>query len=92
MLKQTNIKFKRRLTVAALIAAAITAIVPFATTSASNGTNWGPSRTLYTMKNPANEPTFNSISDNNIVGTKGLPERPSRKLLSADKFCHSSES
>lgn len=70
MLKQTNIKFKRRLTVAALIAAAITAIVPIASASAANGTNWGPSRKLYTMKNPADEPTFNSISDNNIVGNE----------------------
>ena len=70
MLKQTNIKFKRRLTVAALVAAAITAIVPFATTSAANGTNWGPSRKLYTMKNPADEPVFNSISDNNVVGNE----------------------
>ena len=70
MLKQTNIKFKRRLTVAALIAAAITAIVPIASVSAANGTNWGPSRKTYTMKNPANEPTFNSITDNNIVGNE----------------------
>ena len=70
MLKQTNIKFKRRVTVAALVAVAITAIVPFASSSASNGTTWGPSRTLYTMKNPANEPTFNSITDNNVVGNE----------------------
>ena len=70
MLKQTNIKFKRRVTVAALVAAAITVIVPFASSSASNGTNWGPSRKLYTMKNPADAPTFNSITDNNIVGNE----------------------
>ena len=70
MLKQTNIKFKRRLTVAALLAVAVTAIVPFATSSAANGTNWGPSRKTYTMKNPADEPTFNSITDNNVVGNE----------------------
>jgi len=70
MLKQKNIKFKRRVTVAALAAVAITALVPFATSSAANGTNWGPSRKLYTMKNPADEPTFNSITDNNIVGNE----------------------
>lgn len=70
MLKQKNTKFKRRVTVAALIAVAITAVVPFASSSASNGTTWGPSRTLYTMKNPADVPTFNSITDNNIVGNE----------------------
>ncbi len=63
MLKQTNIKFKRRLTVAGLVAAAVSVIVPVASASA-----WGPERTTYTMNNPADKVTFNSITDNNVVG------------------------
>ena len=62
MLKQKNIKFKRRMTVAGLVAAAVSIVVPM-TASA-----WGPERTTYTMKNPADKPTFNSITDNNVVG------------------------
>ena len=61
MLKQKNIKFKRRMTVAGLVAAAVSIVVPM-TASA-----WGPERTTYTMKNPADKPTFNSITDNNVV-------------------------
>ena len=63
MLKQTNIKFKRRLTVAGLAAVAISAFVPFASSSA-----WGPDRTTFTMKDPAGYVSFNSITDNPAVG------------------------
>lgn len=63
MLKQTNTKFKRRLTVAGLAAVAISAIIPFASSSA-----WGPERTTFTMKNPSDYVTFNSITDNTALG------------------------
>ena len=63
MLKQTNIKLKRRLTVAGLAAVAIAAIVPFASSSA-----YGPERRTFTVKEPADYPTFNSITDNPAVG------------------------
>jgi hypothetical protein len=63
MLKQTNIKLKRRLTVAGLAAVAIAAIVPFASSSA-----YGPERKTFTVDEPADYPTFNSITDNPAVG------------------------
>ncbi|MBR5669805.1 DUF11 domain-containing protein [Candidatus Saccharibacteria bacterium] len=58
-----NIKFKRRMTVAGLTAFAIAAIVPYASSSA-----WGPERTTFTMENPADYATFNSITNNNAIG------------------------
>ena len=59
-----NINFKRRLTVAGLTAFAIAALVPFASSSA-----WGPSdRKTFTMENPADYATFNSITNNNQIG------------------------
>lgn len=63
MLKTKNIKLKRRVTVAGLAAIAIAALVPCASSFA-----WGPPRTTFTMKSPADYPTFNSITDNNAVG------------------------
>ena len=64
MLKQTNIKFKRRLTVAGLAAIAIAALIPFSSSSA-----WGPeNRKTFTNKSPADYPVFNSITDNAGVG------------------------
>jgi uncharacterized repeat protein (TIGR01451 family) len=63
MLKNKNIKFKRRVLVAGFIASAVAAIVPCATSSA-----WGPERSTFTMKNPADYATFNSITDNPAIG------------------------
>ncbi len=62
MQKQTNIKFKRRLTVAgfaALILAVLAPVMAFA---------GGPTRDTYTMKEPADHVTFNSITDNPTLG------------------------
>ena len=62
MQKQTNIKFKRRLTVAgfaALILAVLAPVMAFA---------GGPTRDTYTMKEPADHVTFNSITNNNKLG------------------------
>ena len=62
MPKQTNIKFKRRLTVAgfaALMLAVLAPVVAFA---------GGPTRDTYTMKEPADHVTFNSITDNPTLG------------------------
>ncbi len=59
-----NINFKRRMTVAGLTAFAIAALVPFASSSA-----WGPvDRKTFTMENPADYATFNSITNNNQIG------------------------
>ena len=63
MQKQTNINFKRRLMVAGLSALALSVLIPAASTHA-----WGPDRPTYTMKKPANHATFNSITDNNVIG------------------------
>ena len=63
MLKTKNIKFKRRAMLAGFVATAVAAIVPYASSSA-----WGPERTTFTMKNPADYATFNSITDNPAVG------------------------
>ena len=63
MLKNKNIKFKRRVLVAGIVASAVAAIVPCATSSA-----WGPERSTFTMKNPADYATFNSITDNPAIG------------------------
>jgi uncharacterized repeat protein (TIGR01451 family) len=63
MLKQTNIKFKRRMTVAGLAALAITFLAPWATTFA-----YGPARDTYTNEVPADHVTFNSITNNVAIG------------------------
>ena len=63
MQKQTNINFKRRLMVAGLSALALSVLVPAASSYA-----WGPDRPTYTMKKPADHATFNSITDNNVIG------------------------
>lgn len=63
MLKQTNIKFKRRLTVAGLAALVISFLVPAATTFA-----YGPARDTYTMEVPADHVTFNSITNHPTFG------------------------
>ena len=63
MLKQTNIKFKRRMTVAGLAALAITFLAPWATTFA-----YGPARDTYTNEVPADHVTFNSITNNVALG------------------------
>ena len=63
MLTKTNTKFKRRLTVAGLAAVAVAAIVPYASSSA-----YGPERKTFTMANPADYVTFNSITDNSALG------------------------
>lgn len=70
MQKQKNAKFKRRLTVAGIVAVAVSAIVPFASSSAAVKveTGWGPSRTEFTMEKPADYVTFNSIINNNAIG------------------------
>ena len=63
MPKQKNINFKRRLIVAGLSALTLAVLAPAASTYA-----WGPDRPTYTMKKPADHPTFNSITDNNVIG------------------------
>lgn len=63
MQKQTNTKFKRRLTLAGVAAVAVGLIVPFASSFA-----YGPERTTYTMEKPADKVTFNSITNNNVLG------------------------
>ena len=63
MQKQNNTNFKRRLIVAGLSAMVLAVLVPAASTYA-----WGPDRPTYKMKTPADHPTFNSITDNNIIG------------------------
>ena len=63
MLTKTNTKFKRRLTVAGLAAVAVAAIVPYASSSA-----YGPERKTFTMAEPADYVTFNSITDNSALG------------------------
>ena len=63
MQKQTNINFKRRLMVAGLSALALSVLIPAASSYA-----WGPDRPTYTMKKPAKSATFNSITDNNVIG------------------------
>ena len=63
MLKQNNTNFKRRLIVAGLSALTLAILVPVASTSA-----WGPDRPTYKMKTPPDHPTFNSITDNNVIG------------------------
>ena len=62
MLKQTNIKFKRRLIVAGLSALILSVLVPVMTYAG------GPTRDTYTMENPADHVTFNSITDNPTLG------------------------
>lgn len=63
MPKQTNIKFKRRLTVASLAALAIGFLVPWASSFA-----YGPQRDTYTNEVPADHVTFNSITNNVALG------------------------
>ena len=62
MLKQTNIKFKRRLMVAGLTALVLTVLAPVLTYAG------GPTRDTYTMQKPADHVTFNSITDNPVLG------------------------
>lgn len=83
MLKQTNIKFKRRLTVAGLAAVAIAAFVPFASSSA-----WGPERTTFTNENPADYVTFNSITNHVTLGDERNFVRV-REAGTSDKFADS---
>ena len=62
MPKQTNIKFKRRLMVAGLAALVLTILTPVLAHAA------GPDRKTFTMKEPADYVTFNSITDNPTLG------------------------
>ncbi len=62
MLKQTNIKFKRRLTVAGVTALVLTVLAPVMTYAG------GPERDKFTMEKPADHVTFNSITDNPVLG------------------------
>lgn len=62
MQKQTNIKFKRRLRLAGLASFALALLMPAA------GYAWGPERTTYTMEKPSDHVTFNSITNNNMLG------------------------
>ena len=63
MLKNKNTKFKKRAMIAGFVATAVAAVVPYASSSA-----WGPERTTFTMKEPADYITFNSITDNSAIG------------------------
>ncbi len=46
-----------------------------ATLFSSSALAWGPERDLYTMENPADHPTFNSITNNNeLVGGEGFSD------------------
>ena len=62
MPKQTNIKFKRRLMVTGLAALVLTILTPVMAHAA------GPDRKTFTMKEPADYVTFNSITDNPTLG------------------------
>lgn len=62
MLKQTNIKFKRRLKLAGLASIALAVLMPVA------GYAWGPERDTFTIEVPATYPTFNSITNNPSIG------------------------
>jgi uncharacterized repeat protein (TIGR01451 family) len=62
MQKQTNIKFKRRLKLAGLASVLLTVLLPVASYA------WGPERTTYTLEKPSDHPTFNSITDNPVLG------------------------
>ena len=62
MQKQTNIKFKRRLRLAWLTSVLVAILMPVATYA------WGPERETYTLENPADHVTFNSITNNNVLG------------------------
>lgn len=76
MQKQKNTKFKKwPLVVGAIAAVVAAAFVPSASTMA-----WGPERTTFTMENPADYVTFNSITDNNILGD----ERNFVRVVEAD--------
>ncbi len=65
MPKQTNIKFKRRLSLAAAVAVVASSIMPVANTFAA----W-PDRDTYTNDNPPSHVVFNSISDNVKLGNE----------------------
>ncbi|MDO4220449.1 MAG: hypothetical protein Q4D22_04460 [Candidatus Saccharibacteria bacterium] len=62
MQKQTNIKFKRRLKLAGLASILLTIFMPAA------GLAWGPERDTFTLESPADHVTFNSITNNNVLG------------------------
>ncbi len=64
MLTKINTKFKRRLKVVGLSAAAVSALIPLASASAT----WGPARDTYTMAKPADKVIFNSIIDQTTMG------------------------
>ena len=85
MPKQKNINFKRRLIVAGLSALTLAVLVPAASTYA-----WGPDRPTYTMKKPADHPTFNSITDNNVIGDERdfvrVAEKGGKKWLNEVKI------
>lgn len=42
---------------------------------------WGPERPTYTMKNPADHPTFNSITDNPVLEMNEILFESLRKRL-----------
>ena len=63
MQKQINTNFKRKLVAVGISAIATALLMPVASSYA-----YGPSRPTYTMKKPADHATFNSITDNNVIG------------------------
>ncbi|MBQ8157337.1 DUF11 domain-containing protein [Candidatus Saccharibacteria bacterium] len=76
MQTKTDTKFKKwPLAVGAVAAVFASALVPSASTMA-----WGPERTTFTMENPADYVTFNSITNNNILGD----ERNFVRVVEAD--------
>lgn len=61
-MKTENKKRTKILPMIAAVVTAIAAMLPSAVLA------YGPERTTYTMQNPANEVTFNSITDNPVLG------------------------
>ena len=88
MQKQRNIKFKWRLMQVGLSTLALAALAPVATSYAVD--SWGPERPTYTMKKPADHPTFNSITDNNVIGDERdfvrVAEKGGKKWLNEVKM------
>ena len=63
MQKQKNTKLKKWQLLAGAVAAVAAVVLPSVSTYA-----YGPERTTFTMANPADYITFNSITDNNVIG------------------------